>query len=153
MLGFSPLAASALGDDGGIGVSALTANQVTTGSPVVDSPTLSQTHNLTANQITTAAPVIDSPIIPETFELIAEAIIINAPTIDQTRILGFPALFTIDVDYGTELLIAESSCKANLDIFTGSDIIIIDSETDVVIEAESKTDVVIDDPYLLAKVA
>ena len=64
MLGFTPLAAAPLGDDGGVIDYALTTDSITTAAPVVDSSQINQNQQLTSVTITTGAPVVDSPSAP-----------------------------------------------------------------------------------------
>ena len=52
MLGFAPLAAAPLGDDGAIVVYDLTAGNITTGAPTIGASTLAQDHDLNLNGIT-----------------------------------------------------------------------------------------------------
>jgi hypothetical protein len=79
MLGFAPLASSPLADDG-LFVAGLIAGQITTFAPSVDSPTLTQVHDITISNIIAGAPVIDSMGFGN--ELLDADIITTRPVID-----------------------------------------------------------------------
>ena len=57
MLGFSPLAAASLADDGVVAEQRYRLDAITAGAPTVDASSISQVHSLTADAITCAAPV------------------------------------------------------------------------------------------------
>ena len=83
MLGFIPLAAAPLGDDGGVLDYALTANSITTGAPVVDASDIAQNHQLTSVPITTGQPVVDSPSAPQNYALGSTDITTGAPLVGE----------------------------------------------------------------------
>ena len=83
MLGFTPLAAAPLGDDGGVIDYALTTDSITTAAPVVDASQITQNHQLTSVPITTGAPVVDSPSAPQNYALTSTDITTGAPLVGE----------------------------------------------------------------------
>ena len=59
MLGFAPLTAATLADEGAV-VYDLTASSIATGAPALASPAINQEHALTATAIATANPVVNN---------------------------------------------------------------------------------------------
>jgi hypothetical protein len=64
------------------GTNNLTSQDITTGAPVIGSPTIGQTQALTAQDITAGAPVIDSPTLGQIQALTSQNITAGAPVID-----------------------------------------------------------------------
>ena len=76
------------------GTNSLTANDLTTGQPTLDSPVIGQNHALAATGITTGQPTLDSPVLNGTagsVSLVANSISTGAPT------LGAPTLGQIHI--------------------------------------------------------
>jgi len=78
--------------DAGTSNHELTADDVTGGTPVVDSPALSQDHDLTASDITAGSPVVDSPALTQNHALTASditggAAVVEAPALTQNHVL------------------------------------------------------------------
>lgn len=84
----------------------LTASGITTGTPTLGSPTITQTHALTATGLATGTPTLGTPGLTQTHSLTASSLTAGTPTIDspaltQTHVLaasglaaGTPALGT-----------------------------------------------------------
>lgn len=83
MLGFAPIAASALGDDG-LRVAGLIAGQITTSAPSIDNTFISQVHSLDGVSIVTGAPIVDEVVFG--VELLDADIITTRPTINKPAI-------------------------------------------------------------------
>ena len=73
-------------DMGGSTTDALTASNLVTGSPVLGTPALGQTHALTASDLTTSAPVLGAPALTQAHALTAAGLTTSGPS------LGAPAL-------------------------------------------------------------
>ena len=70
------------------GTDALTADDITTGNPVLGTPTIGQVHDLTADDIATGNPVIGTPTLAEgAVNLIADSILIGSPALG-TPVIG-----------------------------------------------------------------
>jgi len=64
------------------GADALTASDVTSGTPIVDTTTIGQTHALTSADVTAGAPTTDTPTIGQTHVLSATEVTSGTPTLD-----------------------------------------------------------------------
>lgn len=104
MLGFTPLAAAPLGDDGGVINYALTTNSITTGAPVVDQAQLTVVSNLQSNSITTGAPVIDTSDISQNHELTSVSITTGQPVVDSPSAPQNYALTSTEITTGAPLV-------------------------------------------------
>ena len=117
MLGFGPLASATLGDDG-LAPAGLIAGQITTNAPSVDSPTLTQIHNITPVAVTAAAPSIDTSVLTRpndaltSSEITAGAVSIDTPVFQANSgltssdiIAGAPVIDSMG--FGNDLLDAD----------------------------------------------
>jgi hypothetical protein len=98
----------------------LTANDLTAGTPAIDSPTLGQTHALTANDLTSGTPAIDSPTLTETHALTANDLTAGTPTIDSPTLAEIHVLTASDVTAGTPTIDSPTIGQAHA--LTASDI-------------------------------
>jgi hypothetical protein len=122
----------------------LTGQDLTSGTPFIDEPTLGQVHDLDGQDLTSGTPVIDEPILGQTFALIPNDILIQNGGIGIT--VGNPELYEVnnftilDLFSGTPVIdlptLAEISNQDNLtgqDLFSGTPVIdspILASTTD-----------------------
>lgn len=112
MLGFSPLAALPLGDDGGAINYELTTVSITTGAPSVDAPQITQNHQLTSVSITTGAPVVDSPSASQNYSLTSTDIVTGAPLVGE--------LYTVTSYSATASGLFDSTAQNQVDIYSSN---------------------------------
>lgn len=88
MLGFSPLASAPLGDDGAVAevIYLLNAQGITTGSPVVDSSSITQDHLLNTQGIATGNPTLGQATLTETAALDPQDITTGQPTLGASTL-------------------------------------------------------------------
>lgn len=85
-------------------VDALTANDITTGTPTLASATIGQTHVLLANDITTGTPTLGTPALAITHPLLAEDITAGTPTLTAPVIGQVHVLAANDIATGAPTL-------------------------------------------------
>jgi len=78
-------------------VYSLTANDITTEAPILDAPTLGQTHVLSSADVTTESAVLDQPTLGQTYALTANDIITEPPILDAPNIGMIHALSATDI--------------------------------------------------------
>ena len=104
MLGFSPLSAAPLADDGGAINYEFTTVSITTGAPSVDAPQITQNHQLTSVSITTGAPSVDAPEITQNHQLTSVSITTGAPVVDSPNAPQNYSLTSTDITSGAPLV-------------------------------------------------
>lgn len=82
----------------------LVAVSISTGSPVVDSATLNQTHTLSANSISVNTPTVDSTTLNQTHTLFVSDILGGTPVVDSTTLNQTHTLFVSDILGGTPIV-------------------------------------------------
>lgn len=105
-------------------VHALTAQDITMGTPVISSPTLVQVHMLTVADVVTGTPVISSPTLSENEGqdvLTAQDVVLGAPTISEPT-LGQVHMLTVD-DVVTEPVSIESPSLVQVHMLTVGDVV------------------------------
>ena len=103
MAGNSWAATPAIGcfEVAGGGGDALTATDITAGTPVIGTPAIGQTHTLTSAAITTAAPTLGTPTIGQQHSLTASEIATDTPDIEIPTIGQVHALTSGSITTGT----------------------------------------------------
>ena len=99
MLGFSPLASNPLGDDGGVLNIELTAANVASQAPSIDTPTLTQTHDLDVTSFATGSPLLQTPSLTQGHSLTSVVLtfgtpVLGGPSITQEHDLTISGLLT-----------------------------------------------------------
>jgi len=119
-----------IGDGASTPTDALTASDLVAGTPVLDAPTIGQTHALTAADLAAGAPALDAPSLGQAHALTASNLEAGTPT------LGTPAL----ADF------------ANTDVLTASDLAagapVLDAPTIGQTHALEATDTIVGAPVL-----
>lgn len=82
----------------------LTATNITTGSPTLGTPSITQTHILTATGITTSAPVLGPPAIGQSHILDASGITTSNPVLGTPTLGNIHALVASDISTGNPTL-------------------------------------------------
>jgi hypothetical protein len=82
-------------------VHALTASDVISGVPTLDTPTLGQSHVLTSSDVTSGVPTIDTPSLAQIHTLTSSDVLSGTPTIDASTIAQIHVLTVTDVTSGT----------------------------------------------------
>jgi hypothetical protein len=117
MLGFSPFASAPLGDDGVTVeiIYILTADSITTGSPVVPTSVITQDQDLSLTDITSGQPTVSSSAIAQDQDLSLTAITSGQPTVSSSTIAegqdlnltaittGQPTVSSSTIDEGQDL--------------------------------------------------
>jgi len=93
----------------------LTATDIATGSPAIESAALSQQHGLTAQDVATAAPVIGSATITQHHSLAAADVVTAAPVVESATpgTTGTDALTAQDVATATPVVEAATIAQAH----------------------------------------
>ena len=78
--------------------------EITTGAPVIDTSTLTQTHDLSGGAITTGAPVVGQATLSITLNLQASAITTAAPVVDTTDLEQDHALQPSEITTGAPVI-------------------------------------------------
>lgn len=108
-------------------VHALTATDLSTGAPVLGTPTAAHVHVLSAVSIVTAAPVMDTPVVAQVHVLVATGVTTGTPTVDtptvaQVHVLAAVALTTDLPSLGTPTVTQVHILTAQ-DITTGAPVL------------------------------
>ena len=110
MLGFSPLASTAIADDGGIASISIQANDIVCAAPTVENSVIGQTHNLSSTEITAGAPQVAPTSVTQGHNLAASDIASGVPVVENTNasilyavlandiLSGVPTVGTTDID-------------------------------------------------------
>jgi hypothetical protein len=118
MLGFAPLASITLGDDGAVSlpVDSLSANNITTGNPVVGSSSVSQDQVLAPVAITTGNPTVDSTTLTQisTGGLVANDITTGNPVVGSTSAAITSNLSAQGITTGNATVSASSLSQNNV---------------------------------------
>jgi hypothetical protein len=101
MLGFSPLASAPLGDDGVESeVHSLVPLDITTGQPVLGTPSVSQVHSLVPLDITTGQPVLGTPSVSQVHSLVPLDITTGQPVLGTPSVSQVFSLVPLDITTG-----------------------------------------------------
>lgn len=127
MVGFSPLASSALGDDGGVVNIELTASNLVTQPPSVANATLTEDHSLTATSFSTGASEVNQTDLTQDHSLTATAFTsgtpeVNQSTVSQDHSLTATALAASTPEVNQSTLTQDHDLTAS-DITTGNSVI------------------------------
>lgn len=82
----------------------LTATDIATGTPAVDTPDVAQTFSLAASDIATGAPAVDAPDIAQQYDLTTTDIAAGSPMVDAPTIMQGQALITTDIVAGSAVV-------------------------------------------------
>jgi len=116
MLGFTPLAAAPLADDGGVegGAVSITLNSITAGTPAVDTAPVFENEQFTFNDIVSGAPVIDAIGTPVASNLNADSIS-TTPIVDA---IGLEVVHVLSADDITSTPVVDSATTVFTDVLS-----------------------------------
>lgn len=104
MVGFSPLASSPLGDDGGIVNIELTASNIAAQAPSVANASLTQVHDLTPSGILTGNSVVSDLAMSEAETFSTTALETNPPSVPSVTLVQDHDLGTVSFESGNPVL-------------------------------------------------
>lgn len=101
MLGFSPLASGALGDDGGIVNVELVANNIATQPTSISSTSLTQNHDLGVVSFVTGAPLLQTTSLTQDHSLTSIALLFGTPILGSPSVTQEHSLLVTNLIAGT----------------------------------------------------
>lgn len=127
MLGFSPLASGALGDDGGIVNVELVASNITSQPTSVSNVTLIQAHDLNVISFSTGSPLLQTTSLTQTHALTSIALafgtpILGGPSITQEHDLSVTGIATGDAAV-PQVTMAEDETFSAPNLVTGNPVV------------------------------
>ena len=102
------------------GVDALTAQDITAGTPTIDAATLGQVHVLTSQDVTSGTPTIDAATLGQTHVLTAQDITAGTPTIDAATLGQSHILTAQDITSGTPTI--DAATLGQVHVLTAQDV-------------------------------
>ena len=127
MTGFSPLASSALGDDGGVINYELTAANIVSQAPSVSSTTLTQDHDLGVVSFVTGSPLLQTTSLTQDHSLTSIALLFGTPVLGGPSITQAHDLTTLGFVTGSpsvpNVTMAEDETFAAPDLETGNPVV------------------------------
>lgn len=83
----------------------LVANGITTGSPVLGAPALTQSNSMVASPITTASPVLGAPALTQDHLLTGSALTVSSPVLGEPPLTNYAGELWAPSDYAGDILL------------------------------------------------